>query len=340
MPDDKLDTLLARQLLNSTFGLASADNLAQRRLYNITDKLYDTLGIKDYLNKVYGDPMLKFKNGSYISYDIDLTRPYIVMADIINQIKMEEEKNKMADKKEVYTFTTRDFKGNRFEITLEKDFKNTEFPYHARTYTLKDDNDRCFAVTFGYRFWEQLETQLMYDLAYNGIAICKEWRDEVTQELHRAKNVFRGCSYANIDSPYQGGYTTDRSKAKSPFEHMPKIEEVIYNAPATIVKWKDGTKTVVKCQDGEIFDWEKGLAMAYVKRAFGNNRSYYGLFKKNEPDVVLRNSNVRYDPKVAKEVCIIVPKDLPVTSDIITKAHELIMKEGDKKWENGIEVER
>lgn len=86
------------------------------------------------------------------------------------------------------------------------------------------------------------------------------------------------------------------------------------------------------------FDWEKGLAMAYVKRAFNNERTYYGLFKKNEPFMNLPNSNMRYDPKVSKEVRIIVPKDLPVTSDIIMKAHELIMKEGDKKWENGISL--
>ena len=48
---------------------------------------------------------------------------------------------------------------------------------------------------------------------------------------------------------------------------IPEIKNVIFNDPATIVFWKDGTKTVVKCQDGDEFDPEKGLAMAIAKKA-------------------------------------------------------------------------
>lgn len=246
---------------------------------------------------------------------------------------------------EVYTFRTKDFKGDRYEIVIDKSFKNNDYPYHVRLYSVNDVGvGACYIRTFGYRLWEQLETQFMYDLAANGIVINKDRQNEVTRELHRAKSIFSGCSYENFNSPYQGGYTTDKKKDEvrytAPYYAMPKIEKVIFNPPATIVKWKDGTKTVVKCQDGDEFDWEKGLAMAYVKRAFNNERTYYGLFKKNEPDVILPNSNMRYDPNVAKEVRIIVPKDLPVTGDIIMKAHALIMNECDKKAENGIELEQ
>lgn len=52
------------------------------------------------------------------------------------------------------------------------------------------------------------------------------------------------------------------------------IEKVIFNNPATVVLWKDGTKTVVKCQDGDNFDKEKGLAMAICKKALGTNASH------------------------------------------------------------------
>lgn len=57
------------------------------------------------------------------------------------------------------------------------------------------------------------------------------------------------------------------------------IERVIFNDPATIILWKDGTKTVVKCAN-EPYDPEKGLAMALVKKSFGNSGSYYKIFKK------------------------------------------------------------
>lgn len=44
------------------------------------------------------------------------------------------------------------------------------------------------------------------------------------------------------------------------------IRKVIFSNPATIVLWSDGTKTVVKCGPDDIFDKEKGLAMAIVKK--------------------------------------------------------------------------
>lgn len=53
------------------------------------------------------------------------------------------------------------------------------------------------------------------------------------------------------------------------------IKRVIFNPPATIVYWSDCTKTVVKCNVNDIFDPEKGLAMAIAKRCVGNTGAYY-----------------------------------------------------------------
>lgn len=61
------------------------------------------------------------------------------------------------------------------------------------------------------------------------------------------------------------------------------IEKVVYNDPATIIFWADGTKTVVKCQEGDTYDPEKGLAMAICKKALGTNKSksnFNDIFKK------------------------------------------------------------
>lgn len=57
------------------------------------------------------------------------------------------------------------------------------------------------------------------------------------------------------------------------------IKRVIFNDPATIIIWADGTKTVVKCAKDEKFDPEKGLAMAIAKKAIGNEGWYYDIFK-------------------------------------------------------------
>lgn len=61
---------------------------------------------------------------------------------------------------------------------------------------------------------------------------------------------------------------------------FPDIADVIFSGPATIVQWKDGTKTVVKCSEGENFDPEKGLVMAITKKALGNKGNYYETIKK------------------------------------------------------------
>lgn len=48
-----------------------------------------------------------------------------------------------------------------------------------------------------------------------------------------------------------------------------RIEKVIFHDPATIVIWKDKSKTVVKCHN-ELYDREKGLAMCIAKKVLGD----------------------------------------------------------------------
>lgn len=72
---------------------------------------------------------------------------------------------------------------------------------------------------------------------------------------------------------------------------LPEIKNVIFNEPATIIIWKDGTKTVVKCQEGEGYDPEKGMAMAISKKALGNKGNYCEVFKKWLPEEEVEEVN-------------------------------------------------
>lgn len=56
-------------------------------------------------------------------------------------------------------------------------------------------------------------------------------------------------------------------------------KKVIFNAPATIVIWKDGSKTVVTCQKGDKYDPEKGLALCFMKKALGNKGNFNNILK-------------------------------------------------------------
>lgn len=83
----------------------------------------------------------------------------------------------------------------------------------------------------------------------------------------------------------------------------PQITKVIFNDPATIVFWLDGTKTVVKCDDKEIYDPEKGLAMAISKKALGNQGNYYNEFRKRLPDKMHVAPNLRVKPNFVTLDC-------------------------------------
>lgn len=89
-------------------------------------------------------------------------------------------------------------------------------------------------------------------------------------ERVRYGNEVYGCSLINHEDMYKN--------------LRPWIQNVIFNDPATIVFWSDGTKTVVKCQENEVFDPEKGLAIAISKKFLGNKGNYCNEFKKWLPE--------------------------------------------------------
>lgn len=47
------------------------------------------------------------------------------------------------------------------------------------------------------------------------------------------------------------------------------IKKVLYNDPATVVFWSDGTKTVSKCYRGDIYSKETGLSVCILKKFIG-----------------------------------------------------------------------
>lgn len=81
--------------------------------------------------------------------------------------------------------------------------------------------------------------------------------------------------YLHKNAMYEMAYNTYKNGEKL----RTSIKCVIFNNPATIVKWSDGTKTVVKASN-EPFDKEKGLAMAIAKKALGNKGNYYNQIRK------------------------------------------------------------
>ncbi len=62
----------------------------------------------------------------------------------------------------------------------------------------------------------------------------------------------------------------------------PSLTKVISSDPATIAFWDDGTKTVVKCQEGDTYDEEKGILYAVLHKCISDNKDYHNFLKEME----------------------------------------------------------
>lgn len=149
----------------------------------------------------------------------------------------------------------------------------------------------------------------MIDYAKLDCEATKKLHDIIDREIERRKHMSNittiGWNVEHIEvekkNPYSParidativGFTPGNPIGRDVYEHImrclnsnphrdtrprtkaqPTIRDVIFNPPATIVFWSDDTKTVVKCQEGDTYDPEKGLAMAIVKKTFGNQGNY------------------------------------------------------------------
>ena len=98
--------------------------------------------------------------------------------------------------------------------------------------------------------------------------------------LGKVNNVEQDKEGIKMNVIFKNTYDATKVSVVETNKALPKIKNVMFNNPATIVFWSDGDKTVVKCQNGEPYDPEKGLAMAISKKALGNGRGYYDEFQK------------------------------------------------------------
>lgn len=66
--------------------------------------------------------------------------------------------------------------------------------------------------------------------------------------------------------------------------YIPEIKNAYFNDPVTVVMWEDGTKTMVRCQNGDAYSPETGLALCIAKKSLGNMPNFNNVFKKWIPE--------------------------------------------------------
>jgi hypothetical protein len=82
-----------------------------------------------------------------------------------------------------------------------------------------------------------------------------------------------------------------------------KVKRVMINGPATIVFWEDGTKTVAKCLPEDKFDFEKGIAICFMKKA--TKESCVKIFEKAREDNLkkLQDELEKLNKELEKKKC-------------------------------------
>ena len=172
----------------------------------------------------------------------------------------------------VYTFTV-----SKNGLSVTDDFK---YPGTA-DYSIVDKEQRKF-LDHMIDFWKRTLNAAYGSKPTNGI----DWHinnidwDYLTGGNSSYHIDLTATIVGEVNTPYKSFHDYLEAKLNGLDTAMPEIANVIFNDPATIVFWNDGTKTVVKCQDGDAFDPEKGLAMAISKKALGNRGNYCEVFKK------------------------------------------------------------
>ena len=92
---------------------------------------------------------------------------------------------------------------------------------------------------------------------------------------------------------------TELLEYKMSKNHIPiSARKVIFNEPATIVYWHDGSKTVVKCQDDDSFDPEVGYAMCCLKKLLGNKGNFNDIFRNK----AYKEAYQKWDSEIAEGV--------------------------------------
>ena len=132
----------------------------------------------------------------------------------------------------------------------------------------------------------------MKDMHIDGFATALVAFDAALDEF--ARNTNRSCGWASSAEPLDEGkhYTISRvypttnacgcgsncscggrkSNPKVRFDDiLDDVQQVIFNEPATIVKFSDGSKVCVKACSKDTFNKETGLIYAIIKRLYAND---------------------------------------------------------------------
>lgn len=189
-----------------------------------------------------------------------------------------------------------------YEIQIQAD----EFPEYSRIKSALDDGSGWFSTIFmadgtKYQYSYQLGTwRKLYSWGPHTIEITETKKetdsDRLIVSLPRCNGKLYMDQFADMDAfttalinydhhIKNGGKNEMKTSTSYPDwwepmlnsyyglhplrpknKYLPEIKNVVIAEPYTTILWSDGTKTQVKCMDGDTFDPEHGFVMAVLKK--------------------------------------------------------------------------
>lgn len=127
--------------------------------------------------------------------------------------------------------------------------------------------------TFGFTRTKLDDISVLYDDAHAGKS-DKNKEETKMATTYDAKTGKKYYDYTQASAAYRSAFG---------------IDKVVYSPPATIVFWKDGSKTVVKCSENDVFDPLAGIAFALMRKVYGKEyrkiEKYAKEYEKLHPPV-------------------------------------------------------
>ena len=107
----------------------------------------------------------------------------------------------------------------------------------------------------------------------------KELGIELSTIRHSSGDV--GCEIEGYFNPDKYKIHRGRERCSVPITPKKPIpKKVKFSGPATIILWEDGTKTVVKCQEDDVFNEYTGVLTCFAKKMFGNKANFNNIINK------------------------------------------------------------
>lgn len=265
---------------NNILHFRAASNNGDRR-YNITITLETGVCEYDHIDRLID----VFERHRYCDFEIDeydccMDEFYIIFKRTFHN----------SNTVRVYTYSVCDY-----GVAL-KDIKEYyhDTPLYERIY-----NEYIYGMmTMPDIEYTKTDSKSLYDI----------YKDNIKAEL----NAVFGSTFSDLTAndirrqlqlPICKELPTFKFDSLSGFIRVPTLSKPpIFNDPATICYWTDGTKTVVKCQEGDTYSPEAGLALCYMKKILGNtSKDLNKELHKYIPEEIIEKRESKTGKKVKKE---------------------------------------